>query len=113
MLFAGLALVTTCVPVIAIAELPRMRRRTLLIYALLSSWMKSSVRVWPSGRLALCVALGLFIVNQLLEHRERALALFSEYAQHFEDSWMRGFQLVISLIFSPSLISSRSAGSGS
>jgi hypothetical protein len=44
-------------------------------------------------------ALGLFIANQLLEHRERRHALFTYYADHFEDSWMRGFQLVLSLGF--------------
>ena len=118
MLFAGLALVTTYVPVIAIAELPRMRRRVLLTYLLLTVaalmglaaydiwrdplepyWMTSTARVWPSPRIAVCVTLGLFVVNQLLEHRARGQALFSAYAQHFEDSWMRGFQLVISLIF--------------
>ncbi len=119
MLFAALVLVTAYVPVIAVAELPRMRRKTLLIYLLLTSaavaalaaygiwrepvennWAGSSARIWPAWWLGVGTALGLFIVNQLLEHRERGNALFSEYAVHFEDSWMRGFQLVISLIFS-------------
>ncbi|HEV2703155.1 MAG TPA: hypothetical protein VGV09_16130 [Steroidobacteraceae bacterium] len=119
MLFAALALITAYVPVIAIAELPRMRRRTLLMYLLLTAaaltglaaydiwrdplqtyWGGSSTRVWPSWRLGFCAALGLFIVNQLLEHRQHGHALFTQYAKHFEDSWMRGFQLVISLIFS-------------
>ena len=46
-----------------------------------------------------CAGLGLFITNQLMEHRTRGLRLFADYATYFEDSWMRGFQLVISLVF--------------
>jgi Domain of unknown function (DUF4153) len=117
-MFAALALVTAYVPLIAIAEMGRMRRRTLAIYLALASavvaglaaydiwrdptqyWgVDPSVRVWPSFTLGLCTTLGLFIVNQLLEHRERGDALFTQYADHFEDSWMRGFQLVVSFVF--------------
>lgn len=118
MLFAALALITAYMPVIAIADLGRMRRKTLLIYlglvagslaALsaydiwrnpLQSWASDGIRVWPSFQLALCAALGLFIVNQLLEHHEHGQALFSHYTEHFEDSWMRGFQIAVSSIFS-------------
>ncbi|HEX3913605.1 MAG TPA: DUF4153 domain-containing protein [Steroidobacteraceae bacterium] len=119
MIFAALALITAYVPVIAIAEIGRMRRRTLTIYLAIASaviaglaaydiWRDpnqlwggadSSVRVWPSFTVSFCMTLGLFIVNQLLEHRERGNSLFAEYADHFEDSWMRGFQLVLSFIF--------------
>jgi hypothetical protein len=35
----------------------------------------------------------------LLEHRERGNRLWAAYADHFEDSWMRGFQFVVALIF--------------
>jgi hypothetical protein len=117
--FVALALITSLVPIIAIVEVSRMRQKTLLTYLgvaalaiaglavydiwrdpLEHSWAVSSVRVWPSFQLSVCTALGLFVVNQLLEHRERGYSLFAQYAQHFEDSWMRGFQLVISLIFS-------------
>jgi hypothetical protein len=117
-LFAALALITGYTPVIAILELGRMRPKTLLPYLGLAaaalaglaaydiwrdpmgSGTASDIRVWPSFQLGLCTALGLFIINQLLEHRERGHALFTHYADHFEDSWMRGFQLVVSLIFS-------------
>ena len=118
MSFAALALVTAYVPVIAIAEMGRMRRATLAIYiglagAILAAlaaydlwrdpmerWGASDkIRVWPSFTLSLCATLGLFIVNQLLEHRERGNALFTQYANHFEDSWMRGFQLIVSVVF--------------
>jgi hypothetical protein len=117
MLFAALALTTAYVPVIVIAEIGRIRRKTLLTYLMLATaalaglsaydlwreptehWGSNAIRVWPSFQLFLCAAMGLFIVNQLLEHRERGHALFSQYAEHFEDSWMRGFQLFVSLVF--------------
>lgn len=119
LLFAAMALTTAFVPAIAIAEVGRIRRKTLLLYlglacavvaglAAYDLWRdpiayywgsNSSSRVWPSFRLSLCAAMGLFIVNQLLEHHERGHGLFSAYAEHFEDSWMRGFQLIVGLIF--------------
>jgi Domain of unknown function (DUF4153) len=118
LLFAALALVTTFIPTVAIAEAGRMRRRTLALYlgsaaaiiaalAAYDLWrdplqpfgVSPEPRIWPSFHLWLCSAVGLFIVNQLLEHRERGHRLFTAYAEHFEDSWMRGFQLIVALIF--------------
>ena len=118
LVFAAMALVTSFVPAIAIVEVGRMRRKTLALYLALASvvvaalaaydvWhdpvesfgLRTQARVWPSFQLWLCSAIGLFIVNQLLEHRERGNRLFRAYAEHFEDSWMRGFQLVVALIF--------------
>jgi len=116
-LFAALALVTAFIPTIAIAELGRMGRKMLALYlasagaavaalAVYDHWRdpayfewSSAIRVWPSFRVAFCTAVGLFIANQLLEHRARGYSIFKHYATHFEDSWMRGFQLVISFIF--------------
>jgi hypothetical protein len=115
--FAALALVTAFIPTIAIAELGRMGRKMLVLYlasasaavaalAAYDQWRdpgysmwSSGIRVWPSFHVAFCTAVGLFIANQLLEHRARGYSIFKHYATHFEDSWMRGFQLVISLIF--------------
>ena len=118
MLFATFALLTAFVPVVALAQIGRMRRRHLAIYlavtiVLLATlvaydiWRDpvdgslggNSVRIWPSAGFMFCSGLGLFIANQLMEHRERGHRLFNEYAEHFEDSWMRGFQFVISLGF--------------
>lgn len=117
-LFAAATLVTAFIPVIYITEAGRMRRRALVTYMGLAAatllglaaydlWRDPleyfgtvvHARVWPSFTLCLCVAMGLFIANQLLEHRERGYSLWDGYAEHFEDSWMRGFQLVVSLIF--------------
>ena len=119
MLFAALTLVTAFVPVIAMAGISRLRRRSLAAYLGLAAialaglaaydlWRDPlqqvgalhAVRVWPSFELSFGAAVGLFIVNQLIEHRERGHSLWTHYAEHFEDSWMRGFQLVGSLIFS-------------
>ena len=121
MLFAALAVITAYIPVIAIAQLPRMRRKTLLIYLPLTCaavaglaaydiWRDpigyygtdSRLRVWPSASFGVHATVGLFIVNQLLEHRERGYRPFSEYPTYFEDAgnFLRGFQLVTSLIFS-------------
>ncbi len=118
MLFAAVSLITAYIPVIAIAEIGRMRRRTLAIYlgsagavvaglSIYDVWrdpiehwgIASGVRVWPSFTVSFCTIIGLFIVNQLLEHQERGNTLFSRYSDYFEDSWMRGFQLVVSIIF--------------
>ena len=117
--FAALALLIAFVPVIAIVEVGRMRRKSLATYVALAATIIAALaaydlwrdpiesfgansveRVWPSFRVSFCTAFGLFIINQLLEHRERGHSLFSHYVDHFEDSWMRGFQLVVSLIFS-------------
>jgi hypothetical protein len=113
-LFAILALVTAFVPVIALAEIGRMRASHLIVYLLATSaalaalvaydlWRDPTrgevVNVWPSAGLMFGAAIGLFITNQLLEHRERRLGLFTAYATHFEDSWMRGFQVILSLAF--------------
>jgi hypothetical protein len=117
--FAILTLWTAFVPLIALAELPRMRRRHLIAYVLAvlaalavlvahdlwrepmegNGWSVPTLRVWPSPGLVFGAGIGLFIANQLMEHRERRHRLFTEYAAHFDDSWMRGFQLVISLGF--------------
>jgi hypothetical protein len=115
MVFAALALVTAYIPVLAIAELGRMRRAALALYIALAAaivaalaaydiWRdplqaSGEVRIWPSFTLCFCASLGLFIVNQLLEHRERGDSLFTRYANYFEDSWVRGFQLVVSVVF--------------
>ena len=118
LVFAAIALVTAFVPAIAIAEAGRMRRQPLLVYLGVASAAIAALaaydlwrdpvnhlgsnldpRIWPSFQLCFCTAVGLFVVNQLLEHRARGHALFSAYAEHFEDSWMRGFQLVVALIF--------------
>src|ERR1700722_3467145 len=118
LLFAAMALITAFIPTIAVVELGRMRRMALARYLGLALLAVAALaaydlwrnplepygsgiepRIWPSFQLWLCLAIGLFIVNQILEHRERGHRLFSAYAEHFEDSWMRGFQLVIALIF--------------
>jgi hypothetical protein len=118
MAFAALALITAYVPLIAIAEIGRMRRRMLVIYLGMASAIVAGLaaydiwrdpiqywggepgsRVWPSFTVSFCTTLGLFIANQLLEHRERGNTLFTHYADYFEDSWMRAFQLVLSIIF--------------
>jgi Domain of unknown function (DUF4153) len=117
--FAALALLTAFVPVIAIVEVGRMRRKSLATYVALAATIIAALaaydlwrdpiasfgatsleRLWPSFRVSFCTAFGLFIINQLLEHRERGHSLFSHYVDHFEDSWMRGFQLGVSLVFS-------------
>ena len=116
--FAALALVTAYVPLIAIVEMGRMRRRPLAVYLAVAvvvvaglagydMWrdpiqsfgIAADSRVWPSFTVCFCTMLGLFIANQLLEHRERGFALFTHYAAHFEDSWMRAFQLALSFLF--------------
>lgn len=113
--FAAVALITAFVPVVALAELGRMRARRLAIYLaaitaalilltfydILRDPFESGVepRIWPSGGLILCAGIALFIVNQLLEFRETGQRFFTHYALHFEESWMRGFQFVLSLGF--------------
>ena len=117
--FATLALWTAFIPVIALVELSRMRSRRLVVYLVAVAaglaalvgydlwrmplestlWQGAAVRIWPSADLAFCAGFGLFIINQLLEHRTQGFRLFTNYAAHFEDGWMRGFQLVLSLIF--------------
>ena len=118
MCFAILALVTAFIPVIALAEIGRMQRRGLTAYVVAATvilaalvaydlwrdpfdiaWITSMPRIWPSASFVLCAGLGTFIVNQVIEHRERRHRLFTGYAAHFEDSWMRGFQFAISLVF--------------
>ena len=114
--FAAVALITAFVPVVALAELGRMRARRLAIYlvaaiaalAVLAAYdiardpFDSGAllpRIWPSGGLIFCTGIALFIVNQLFEFRESGHRFYSHYALHFEESWMRAFQFVLSLVF--------------
>ena len=116
--FASLCLIVAILPVIALAEVGRMAKRPLAIYlavvgAVLASmagydiwrdpvengWSAASHRIWPSFTLISCAGIGAFIVNQLLEHKARGASLWSCYADHFEDSWMRAFQFFLSLVF--------------
>ena len=116
--FAILALLTAFVPTVALAEAGRMRGRALARYLaaltvflaalaaydiwrdpLDAGWRSEGARIWPSATLVFCAGAGVFIVNQVLEHRERGFALYRDYDSHFEDSWMRGFQFAISLAF--------------
>jgi hypothetical protein len=80
MVFASFALITAYVPLIAIAEIGHMRRRTLAIYLGLASAIVAALaaydiwrdpmqywgidpgsRVWPSFTVSFCTSLGLFI----------------------------------------------------
>jgi hypothetical protein len=113
--FAALTLVTAFIPVIALAEVGRMRTKRLAIYlaiataALVLLTMHNIAsdpfdngtipRIWPSATLIFCGGIMLFIVNQLLEFRETGHRFYTHYALHFEESWMRAFQFVLSLVF--------------
>jgi len=114
--FAALALVTAFVPVVALAELGRMRWKRLAIYLAATTTVLVLLtihdvtrdpfetgslmpRIWPSASLIFLAGTGLFIVNQLLEFRESGQRYYTHYALHFEESWMRAFQFVLSLAF--------------
>ncbi len=114
--FASLALITAFVPVIALAELGRMRAKRLALYLVAASavlvlltWYDITrdptgdgslvPRIWPSGSLIFLAGIGLFITNQLLEFRETGQRFYTHYSLHFEESWMRAFQFVLSLGF--------------
>lgn len=113
--FAALTLVTAFIPVVALAEVGRMRWKRLATYlagtfiALVLLTMHdiardpfdygTSPRIWPSPTLIFCGGIILFIVNQLLEFRETGARFYTHYALHFEESWMRAFQFVLSLVF--------------
>ena len=123
-IFAALVPLVFFLPLILIAEMGRMRPRLLGGYlglagavlgamAIYSVWRTPELTVvsgalkisesfpnpWPAFPFLLAGSVCLFIVNQLLEHRVRGHTLFSDYADYFEVSWMRGAQLVLSLAF--------------
>lgn len=117
-MFAAMTLLTAFVPVVALAGVGRMRARRLAVYLLLlaaalaalaghdiwrdpleAAWRGADGRIWPSATLIFCGGVATFITNQLLEHHERGAGLWAAYADHFEDSWMRGFQFVLALVF--------------
>ena len=123
-IFAALAALLAFLPMILIAELGRMRPLRLAVYvglagavlgamAIYSVWRLPELTAeggalkisntfsspWPAVPFLMAASVCLFIVNQLLEHRERGDALFSNYSRYFEDSWMRGAQLVLSSAF--------------
>ncbi|OYU33406.1 DUF4153 domain-containing protein [Novosphingobium sp. PASSN1] len=114
--FAALTLVTAFIPVIALAEIGRMpwRRLGLYLAATTGALILLTVyditrdpiengglipRIWPSATLIFCGGIMLFIVNQLLEFRETGARFYTHYSLHFEESWMRAFQFMLSLVF--------------
>jgi hypothetical protein len=117
MAFAVLSVLVVFLPLIALAETGRMRVRRLLIYLGLATAALAPLAaysIWRNPVLSLAspspnhsapfefwvaVSVCLFIINQHLEHRERGRALFADYVSHFEDSWMRGAQFVLSVGF--------------
>lgn len=114
LLFASLVLITAYVPLIVLAEIRRMPRRVLAIWGVVATialvllaaydlWRDplggELPRYWPSADLIISSALALFIANQLVAHRTGHMRLFGAYAAYFEDSWMRVFQLFLSLTF--------------
>ncbi|WP_297910575.1 DUF4153 domain-containing protein [Thiomonas sp.] len=100
MAYSALVLCTAFLPMIALAQIGSMRARHLLAYGLLAAAALCGLGgydVWrgdgrpysvPSYGVILRAAIGLFIVNQLLEHRERGYALFGDYAAYIERGWM-------------------------
>ena len=118
MSFAALTLCTAFLPLVALAQVGSMRARRLLAYLALAGaalaalcaydiWRAPSSGMWqgtlprstPSFQLVCCAAVGLFIVNQLLEHRERGHALYRDYASYFEQGWLRISQLALAALF--------------
>lgn len=114
LLFASLVLITAYVPLIVLAEIRRMPPRVLAIWGAVATialvmlagydlWRDPAgddfPRFWPSAELLISAALALFIANQLIAHRTGHMRLFGAYAAYFEDSWMRVFQLFLSLAF--------------
>ena len=118
MSFAALTLCTAFLPLVALAQVGSMRARRLVAYLALAGaalaalcaydiWRAPSSGMWqgtlprstPSFQLVCCAAVGLFIVNQLLEHRERGHALYRDYASYFEQGWLRISQLALAALF--------------
>lgn len=119
MRFAALTLCTAFLPLVALAQVGSMRARRLLAYLALAGaalaalcaydiWRNPSSGIWqgsmprstPSFQLICCSAVGLFIVNQLLEHRARGHALYRDYFSYFEQGWLRISQLALAALFS-------------
>lgn len=118
LIFSGVMALVMFTPLVLIAEMGRMPPRRLAAYAGLTSavlgalavygvWrdpvtissVGATTNIWPSFRFTITASVCLFIVNQLLEHRERGRRLYSDYAGYFEDSWMRGAQAFVSAGF--------------
>ena len=112
--FAALVLVTAYVPLIVLAEIGRMPVRVLAIWCAVATvslvllagydlWREplewGKPRFWPSAELIISTAPALFIANQLIAHRTGQMRLFGAYSAYFESSWMRVFQLMLSLAF--------------
>ena len=112
--FAALVLITAWVPLIVLAEIGRMPARVLAIWCAVATvslvllagydlWREplelGKPRFWPSADLIISTAPALFIANQLIAHRTGQMRLFGAYSAYFESSWMRVFQLMLSLAF--------------
>ena len=112
--FAALVLITAWVPLIVLAEIGRMPARVLAIWCGVATvslvllagydlWREplelGKPRFWPSADLIISTAPALFIANQLIAHRTGQMRLFGAYSAYFESSWMRVFQLMLSLAF--------------
>lgn len=114
LLFAALVLVTAYVPLIVLAEIGQMPVRVLAIWCAVATvslvllagydlWREplewGKPRFWPSAELIISTAPALFIANQLIAHRTGQMRMFGAYSAYFESSWMRVFQLMLSLAF--------------
>lgn len=116
---SALLLCTAFVPLIALAQIGRMHPRHLMPYLVLAgaalsalgaydiwrdplneSWNGLGVpRSFPSAGLFWGVGIGLFIVNQLVAHRERGHTLFGHYAAYVEGAWMCMAQFLLAAVF--------------
>jgi len=135
--FAAVAALLAFLPMILIAEMGRMRPRRLAVYVGLAGAVLGAMAVYSVWRLPeltpqggvlkiidsfpnpfpaipflLAGSVCLFIVNQLLEHQARGHRLFSDYADYFEVSWMRGAQLILALIFGALVLGVLGLGGG-
>lgn len=132
MTLSALLLGTTGVALIALAQVGRMRPAHLLPYLLLAGaalcalgaydmWRHPVIETWsgrgsprsfPSFSVILGAAVGLFIVNQLLEHRERGYKLFASYSAYVERAWMCMVQFLLAGLFAAMALSVLALGAG-
>lgn len=109
--YAALVLCTAFVPLIALSQIGSMRWRNLLLYlasacaalfalADYDVWRKADPELsFPAFRLLVGAGIGLFIANQLLDHRERGYRLFDNYSAYVERGWMCMAQFMLAALF--------------